>query len=80
MGWTQGEEAGELLRAAETLGYEAFLTVDQSIAHQQPTTGRRIAMLVLHARTNQLGDLTPLVAAILTALSTIQPGEQIALG
>ena len=76
----KGMKNGELLRAAEALGYDALLTVDQGISHQQPTSGRRIAMLVLHARTNQLEDLTPLVAAILTALSTIQPGQQVALG
>lgn len=53
--------------------------MDQGISHQQPTTGGKISILILRALTNQLEDLTPLVPAILTALSTLQPGQQIAV-
>lgn len=38
---------GELLRAAETEGFDILLTTDKRIRHQQNLTGRRIAVVVL---------------------------------
>ena len=71
----KGKPNGELLRAAEQAGYEALLTVDQGIPHQGNAAGRKLAVLVIRSRTNQLEDLLPRVDAILNALDTIQPGE-----
>jgi predicted nuclease of predicted toxin-antitoxin system len=55
----KGRTNGELLRAAEAAGYEVLLTVDQGIPHQQNVEGRKIAVIVVRARANQLEDLTP---------------------
>jgi hypothetical protein len=38
---------GELLDAAETDGFDVFVTTDRNIRHQQNLTGRKIAVVVL---------------------------------
>ncbi len=38
---------GELLRAAETAGFEVFITTDTNLRYQQNLTERRIAIVVL---------------------------------
>lgn len=64
---------GELLKAAETAGYEVLLTVDQGIRYQQNAAGRNIAVLVMRPRTNQLEDLL-LLEPVLQAMQIIAPG------
>jgi predicted nuclease of predicted toxin-antitoxin system len=71
----KGRKNGELLRAAEGGGYDVLLTVDHGIPHQQRSSGRRLSIILIRSRTNQMEDLLPLVDAILRALEVIQPGE-----
>lgn len=71
----KGKKNGELLWAAEADGYDVFLTVDQGIPRQQSLEGRKISVIVLRSRTNQIEDLLPKVTAVLPALQTIQPGQ-----
>ena len=66
---------GQLLFEAERAGYDLFLTVDQGIPDQQNLAGRKISVLIIRARTNQIEDLLPVSSAILTVLQKIQPGE-----
>ena len=73
----KGKKNGELLRCAEASGYEVLLTVDQGIPHQQRSAGRKLAIILLRSRTNQLEDLLPLVDAILEELGTIQPNQTV---
>jgi len=47
-----GTKNGELLSAAEHLGFELFITIDQSIVYQQNLSGRKIAILVLRPKTS----------------------------
>ena len=54
-----GYENGELLRKAEELGFDVLLTVDQNLPYQQRIEGRRIAVLILIAASNQIQDLLP---------------------
>ena len=75
----KGKSNGELLRAAEDEGYQVLLTSDHGIPHQQNPGGRKLAIVVLRARTNQLEDLLPLVDSVLTLLETIQPGQVVTL-
>jgi hypothetical protein len=56
----KGLKNGKLLSEAEAAGYELFLTVDQGIPAEQNLSARRISVLIIHARTNQIEDLTPL--------------------
>lgn len=42
-----GRKNGVLLRLAEDLGYEVFLTVDRGLEQQQNPAGRKIAIVLL---------------------------------
>lgn len=66
-------------QAAEAAGYDVLLTVDHGIPHQQRSAGRKLSIILVRSRTNQIEDLAPLVDAILRALETIQPGETTAV-
>jgi len=75
----KGKKNGELLRAAEAAGYDVLLTVDQGIPRQHSPAGRKLSIILVRSRTNQIEDLLPLVDAILEALETIQPGQTLAI-
>jgi hypothetical protein len=66
----KGKTNGELLRDAELAGYDVLLTGDQGIPHQQNLAGRKLSIIPIRARTNQLEDLLPFVDAILNVLQT----------
>ena len=70
-----GISNGDLLSAAERVGFEVIITVDQNFSFQQNLEGRRIALLILCGPTNRLRDLAALIPAALAALVSIKPGE-----
>jgi hypothetical protein len=72
MGWT-GLKNGELLSLASR-HFDAFVTVERNLAFQQETTRFGLAMMVLHARTNRLADLLPLVPKLLAAVESVESG------
>ena len=74
-GWA-GRSNGELLKLAHR-HLDAFLTVDRNLSLQQQVPALEIAVVVLHATTNRLADLQPLVPAVLAALPTAKPGQVI---
>ena len=76
----KGKKNGELLEAAEAAGYEVLLTVDQGIPHQVRPGNRTVAIVVLRSPTNQLEDLRILTGTVLETLSSIKPGQTIAVG
>jgi hypothetical protein len=45
--WPPQLENGELLKAAETVGFDVLVTSDQNIRYQQNLTGRKLALVVL---------------------------------
>jgi hypothetical protein len=47
MQWHPQLENGELLKAAETAGFDVMVTSDQNIRYQQNLRGRKLALLVL---------------------------------
>ena len=73
----KGKKNGELLQAAEAGGYHVLLTVDQGIPRQQTTVGRKLSIILIRSRTNQMEDRLPLVPAIIKVLEFIQPGESV---
>ena len=75
----KGKKNGELLHAAELAGYDVLLTIDQGIPHLQPSIGRKLSIILVRSRTNQIEDLLPLAGAILEALETIHPGQTVAV-
>ncbi len=72
-GWA-GVRNGALLRAADGV-FDAMLTVDQGVEHQQNLTGLRIGVVIMVAPSNDIDDLRPLVPAVLGALRALQAGE-----
>ncbi len=70
-----GLKNGELLTAAEKAGFEVFLTVDQGIEYQQNLIARKLAIIILRAKSNRLKDLLPLVPNCLARIESIQPGQ-----
>ena len=74
MGWS-GKKNGELLQLMAGQGMEVLLTVDQSILHQQNLKAAGIAVVILVAVSNRLGDLLPRMPSALTALDSIKSGD-----
>ncbi len=71
----KGKKNGDLLRSAESAGYDALVTVDQGIPYQQSIRGRKLSILVLLTPTNQMEDLLPLMDRMLAALNNLKSGE-----
>jgi predicted nuclease of predicted toxin-antitoxin system len=55
--------------------YDALVTMDQSLRFQQNLRGRPIAVVLVHAHSNRLEHLQPLVPAMLEAIPHAPPGE-----
>ncbi|MGH2543941.1 MAG: DUF5615 family PIN-like protein [Ardenticatenaceae bacterium] len=72
-GW-KGMKNGELLRVAEK-EFDAFITTDKGIPHQQNLLDIALIILLLEVRSNRYDDIAPLKAAILQALESAQPGQ-----
>lgn len=65
---------GELPRLAEAAGFDALVTVDRSLEHQQNVAGSGLGVVVLVVRSNRLVDVGPLAPRVMAALGTLQPG------
>ena len=70
-----GMKDSELLRRAVDLGFEAFVTVDQSIEFQQRQLG--LALLTMIAPSNKIEDLRPLLPQVHLALDNLRPGQAV---
>ena len=79
MGWA-GKRNGELLRLAAEREFEAFVTVDRKLQHQQNLTVFNIAVVVLVAHSNALSDLRPLMPLLLEQLPRAKPGQVLLVG
>ena len=75
MGWCELDN-GDLLAAAET-SFDAFVTTDQSLRHQQNLSGRRIAILVL--RTTSWPRIQKQSGLVVKALEALQAGDSVEL-
>ena len=60
--------------------FDAFVTVDQNLVAEQPTTAPAISIVLLKARTNRLQDLEPLIPDLLGELDRIRPGQLVTVG
>jgi len=78
MGWNTIKN-GELLALASR-EFDVFVTVDRNLSFQQHLAMLPIAIVVLHARTNRLADLRPLVSKLLAAISEAKPGAAAIVG
>ena len=90
LGVTRGQLLGEDWRACNGGGEEALLaraarhfdaliTADQNLPHQQNLSKLPIAVVVLSAKTNTIGALAPLVGKLEAALATLPPNSLIVI-
>lgn len=70
-GWG-GVRNGQLLALASRQ-FEAFITADQNLRHQQNLHTLPVAVVVLESRSNELAALLPLLPALNDALSRLVP-------
>jgi hypothetical protein len=75
-----GKKNGELLSLAEGAGFQALLTIDQGIEFEQNLRHRTIGVVVIRVQSSRLDDLLPHAPAILSAVSSIQPGQFVKVG
>ena len=72
MGWS-GIKNGPLLRRAGQ-EFDVFLTVDQGVEYQQNLLGLDLAIIVMVAPTNDIGDLRLLMPRVREKISSASPG------
>jgi len=72
MGWA-GRKNGRLLEAAAAGGFDALLTKDTNLEYQQNLTNLPLAVVVIHAVSNDFEDVEPLIPALLASLATLTP-------
>jgi len=72
-GW-QGKGNGELLRAAEQ-EFDAFVTMDKNLEHQQNLQALKLAVIVLSAKSNAYSVIAPLMPQVNEALRSVGPGD-----
>ena len=71
-GWAQLSN-GDLLAAAESVGFELLVTTDQNLRYQQNLSARRIAILVLTVA--NWPTLEPHASGIAAVIESMKPGE-----
>ena len=72
LGWSTIKN-GELLALA-TKEFDVFVTVDRNLSFQQNLPAFTIAVIVLRAHSNRLGDLQALVPELLATIPTARRG------
>ena len=55
--------------------FDAFITIDGNLTHQQNLSENSVGVIVLAALTNTFEDIEPLVPDILRALETLKSGD-----
>jgi hypothetical protein len=72
MRWN-GLRNGKLLAQAAADDFDAILTMDAGIAQQQNLASLPLAVVILHAKSNAIIDLLPLVPQLVAALNHLKP-------
>ena len=68
-----GISNGALLRAADK-DFDLLLTVDRNMEYQQNFSDVSIAVVVMHAPSNDIDVLRPLMPKVRAAITTAKPG------
>jgi hypothetical protein len=71
MGWDSIRN-GELLALAAT-AFDVMVTVDRGIEHEQNQGTLPLAIVLVHAPTNDIDDLRPKMPGVAAALATLRP-------
>ena len=72
MGWA-GVKNGELIQRAAS-HFDVLLTVDRNLEYQQKFTSILLAVIVMHAPSNDIAVLRPLIPMVLDAISKARAG------
>jgi hypothetical protein len=72
LGWSTLKN-GELLAAAESNGFDVFITTDANLAYQQNLSSRKIAIVVLS--TTSWPRIQKNIQAIVQAVDTVTPNS-----
>jgi hypothetical protein len=78
-GWL-GRRNGDLLRSMAGAGFTHLVTVDRNLMFQQNVGAAGVAIVVVHARTNRIAELRPLMATVVKVLPTAAPGQVARVG
>lgn len=76
-GW-KGMRNGELIQLAQK-EFDAFITIDKGIPHQQNLSGFKLIIILLDSQSNRYADLVPLIEKANITLQKAQPGEIISI-
>jgi len=71
-GWA-GVKNGELLQLAARQ-FDVLLTIDRNLEYQQNFSELALAVVVVHALSNDIAVLRPLMPAVLAAVPSAKPG------
>ena len=72
-GWN-GKRNGELLQLAGER-FDALVSMDRGLAHQQNLSRVRLRMVIVRAPSNRIEDVRPLAGLIVTTLAGMRPGQ-----
>ena len=72
LGWS-GVRNGVLLAQAAAAGFDAILTKDANLQYEQNLTSLPLAVVVLHALTNDIDDIRPLLPSVMMTLAILTP-------
>jgi hypothetical protein len=78
MGWAGTKNGALLCIAAEH--FDVLLTTDRNLVLQQNLVTVRLGIIVLHAPSNDIVVLLPLVSAVRDALASVRAGAVIHVG
>lgn len=76
-GW-KGIKNGTLLKLAEQQ-FDAFVTMDKGIEHQQSWTTVNLRIVVISARSNRYADVKPLIGSVVAALQEMTVGQLVTI-
>lgn len=71
-GW-RGRKNGDLLEAASEF-FDALITTDQGIPHQQNLGRYKVGIILMESRSNRIEDLAPLVPQVKARLGSVALG------
>lgn len=71
-GWSNLKN-GDLLTRAESDGFDALITTDRNLRHQQNLTGRKLSVIVL--LTTSWPRIRNEIAPVVQAINHLQPGS-----
>jgi predicted nuclease of predicted toxin-antitoxin system len=67
-----GLKNGDLIRAMVADGFDVLITLDKHLEFQQNLAGVPIRIILLHARSNRIADLLPLVPNVHLTLRSVK--------